>query len=69
MYNIEKIIQIQNIIMYKKFDIFILKYQNVLDKIDIRKEFLKEFNIKTEFSEEYILFLNYLIKEKYDIKN
>lgn len=67
--NFEKLMKIQNIIMHKKFDIFINKYWGNFKNKDIKKLFFWEFQIKTDFSEEYILFLDYLIKKHYVIKN
>lgn len=69
MNNFEILARIQHIIMYKKFELFIKKYEWNLYSSNIKILFLTEFHIENKFSEEYILFLDYLIKNKYVIKN
>lgn len=61
MINFQALSQIQNVIMYKKFEYFLSKYSTDFESIDVKWTFYAEFNIQDSFSEEYILFLDYLI--------
>jgi len=69
MNNFDKLLKIEEIILYKKFDYFIRKYKTNLSQINIKKVYFDEFNIKSNYSEEFILFIDYLIKHNYVIKN
>lgn len=60
---------IKIVIMKKKFDLFYEKYSNNFSDIDIRSTFFNEFEIKDDFSSEYVLFLNYLVKKWYGNEN
>ena len=60
--------EINNIILIKKFENFYKKYNNINYK-NLKELFLKEFNIENNISEEYALFLDYLIKNKYEFNN
>lgn len=64
MINYEILRRIQNVIIYKKFDIFYNKYLKKETNLDIKKAFFSEFKINDKFSEEYILFLEYLTNKK-----
>ncbi len=63
-YNLEYLWYINKLILYHRFDKFIEKYKIKLvfiDKIELKKIFVKEFNNWDNISEEYVLFLEYLI--------
>jgi len=64
MLNNKMLCRIQNVVMYKKFDFFYSKYCDTFDKVDIRENFFIEFNIRDAVSEEYVLFLEYLINKR-----
>ncbi len=67
--NNEMIWKIQVVIMIKKIESFYSKYHKSFSDINIREVFFEEFNINSEFSDEYIYFLDYLIKKEDVIKN
>ena len=69
MNNSDLIWNIKIVIMKKKFDLFYEKYSDTFSNIDIRSTFFNEFEIKDDFSSEYVLFLNYLVKKWYGNEN